>query len=76
MAAMRKAKNRAAHERGVYVAPWIGPNGETVLIAISRAGHLVGDPLTIPIGGNHVGSGDDMWDRLEADDPVPNLRVI
>lgn len=63
-------------ERGVFVAPWLGPNGETVLIAISRAGRLAGEPLTIPVGGNHVELGDAMWDRLDADDPEPRLRLI
>jgi hypothetical protein len=62
--------------RGVYVAPWVGPEGEVVLLAITRDGKLAGDPLIIQHGGNHVEAGDRMWDRLEEGDPIPILRIV
>jgi hypothetical protein len=70
------AKNRAANERGVYIAPWVGSNGEFVLIAISRTGQLVGEPATIPLGYDHVLAGDELWERLDAKDPAPQLVIV
>lgn len=55
--------------RGVYVAQWTGPKGEFVLLAIDSKGHLVGLPYEVPLGGDHVGAGDEMWDRLDRADP-------
>lgn len=63
-------------KRGVYIAPWKGPNGEFVLLAITREQKLACPPRVIPIGGNHVQAGDEMWDLLESSDPIPDLRVI
>lgn len=62
--------------RGVYVAPWTGPKGEVVLIALSNDQQLVGEPLMIPNGGNHVAAGDAMWARLDLDDPRPQLKIV
>lgn len=62
--------------RGVYVAPWTGPNGEVVLIALSSDRKLVGEPLTVPNGGNHVAAGDALWARLDLDDPRPQLKIV
>lgn len=62
--------------RGVYVAPWVGPNGEIVLLALSRERKLIGDPLTVPLGGNHVEAGDEMWRRLDVSDPVAILKIV
>lgn len=71
---MRKAK--AGVGRGVWVAPWIGPNGEFVLIAITRERKLACEPRVIPVGANHVAAGDELWDLLEAADPIPKLQII
>jgi hypothetical protein len=62
--------------RGVYVAPWVGANGELVLIAIGHRHRLVGEPVAVPIGGSHLDASDVLWARLERDDPEPLLRVI
>lgn len=62
--------------RGVWVAPWVGPSGELVLLAITRDKKLAGEPYAIPTGANHVEAGDRMWARLDADDPIPNLKVL
>ena len=62
--------------RGVYVAPWVGPKGETVLIALRRDGRLAGDPDAIPVDSSHEVATDAMWDRLDRDDPQPVLALI
>lgn len=62
--------------RGVYVAPWVGPDGEVVLIALSGDRRLIGDPILIPKGGNHVQAGDALWARLDHDDPRPQLKIV
>jgi hypothetical protein len=71
---MRVAKIGAG--RGVYVAPWMGPDGEIVLLAISRERRLVGEPFTVPIGGNHVAAGEALWERLDIADPIPDLKIV
>lgn len=76
MLAMRKTGPWHTLERGVYVAPWVGPNGEMVLIALTRFRRLAGEPLMVPIGGNHVAAGEELWDRLETVDPIPKLQII
>jgi hypothetical protein len=63
-------------ERGVFVAPWVGPKGELVLIARRRDKRLAGDPYTIPLGSSHVLAADALWERLDRDDPEPALKVI
>lgn len=64
--------------RGVYVAPWCGPQGELVLLAITSAGRLACDPLMIPHGADRVAAADALWDALEEADPDPrrHLRAV
>jgi hypothetical protein len=62
--------------RGVWMAPWLGPNGETILVAVTRDRKLIGEPAFVPAGGNHVKAADDLWERLDADDPIPNLKLV
>ena len=57
-------------ERGVWKAPWMGPAGEIVLVAVSAARHLIGRPFTVPLGGDHVGAVDRLLARLERQDPL------
>lgn len=73
---MRVGKFSELLQRGVWVAPWMGPNGEFVLIAIDRHHRIVGDPVTVPAGANHVQMADELWERLDAADPMPMLKVI
>ncbi len=56
--------------RGVWKAPWMGPNGEFVLIVIDSKRRLVNGPVTIPVGGDHLAVADALWDFLEVVDPV------
>jgi hypothetical protein len=62
--------------RGVWVAPWRGPNDEIVLLAVSRWHRLLGAPRIVPAGANHVQASDDLWARVERDDPIPSLHII
>jgi hypothetical protein len=57
--------------RGVWLAPWFGDHGELVLVAIT-SDHRKLEELTIPLGADHVRAADELWDRLEAMDPVPS----
>ena len=72
---MKRAKGEA-FGRGVWMAPWVGPNGETILVAVTRERKLAGDPVLVPLGGNHVNAGDELWARLDEDDPMPNLKLV
>lgn len=58
-----------ASHRGVWKAPWYGPNDEIVLYAVDSKNHLVSDPITVPKGGDHVEVADGLWDLLKASEP-------
>jgi hypothetical protein len=72
---VRKAPVGASIGRGVWVAPWQGPNGETILVAVSRKRRKIAERLLSP-GDDHVGAGEALWDMIERDDPEPMLKVI
>lgn len=71
-----RQSNGQAFGRGVWMAPWLGPNGETILVAVTREKRLAGEPVIVPIGGNHVAASDELWDRLDGRDPIPNLKLV
>ena len=56
--------------RGVWVAPWTGPNGETVVYAIDSTNRLLASPVVIPHGTDHVALADRLWQELDRQDPV------
>ena len=62
--------------RGVYWAPWVGPAGEPVLIALDGDRHLVGEPRMIARGENSVAIGDEMWELLDNADRQPDLKLV
>lgn len=62
-------------QRGVWVAPWLGADGELVLIAVSRRGRLIGAPYLIPHGADRVAASDAMWALLDAADPEMEVRL-
>lgn len=65
------AELRGLLDRGVYKAPWMGPNGEIVLLAVTSKHCLVSlSPIVIPAGSNHVQAVDELWDMLDAIDPL------
>jgi hypothetical protein len=61
--------------RGVWLAPWMGPNGELILVAVRRDDRMVGERM-LSLGDNHVQASDELWAALEAADPQPQLKVI
>jgi hypothetical protein len=65
--------------RGVFVAPWVGANGEIVLLARTSQRTLVCDPLEIPHGASRLEASDSLWELLAREDPVgrvPYLKAI
>lgn len=48
----------------VFVAPWVGPNDEIVLIARDSRRRIVGEPYAVPRGADHIAASDAMWDRV------------
>ena len=54
--------------RGVWNAPWSGPNGELVLLAIDSQHRLINGPMVVARGTDHVMVADAMWDLLDACD--------
>lgn len=65
-------------KRGVYIAQWMGPNGEFELLAFTSERKLAtGVPVRIPLGADHGKASDDLWDMLDViDPPRPILSVI
>lgn len=64
------------NQRGVYIAPWMGPDGEIVLIAItSRRRKLV--EQVIPRGADHVAHAISVQALLDEADPDtrPTLQL-
>lgn len=62
--------------RGVYVAPWVGPNGEVVLLAITHERKLAEPPRVVSATSSQSVARDEMWARLERNDPMPILRIV
>lgn len=62
-------------QRGVHAAPWQGPNGELVLIAIDSHRGLLPDSITVvPHGASRVDAADSLWAFLESLDPVDDRQ--
>lgn len=73
---MRTPPRTELAERGVWVAQWLGPSGEMILVAVSREHRQVGDLVLIPAGGNSLEASDELWRRLDGEDPIPNLKLV
>jgi hypothetical protein len=63
-------------KRGVWQAPFLGPDGELVLAAVRRDGRLNEPPLVIPHGASRIDAAEEMLDRLNAADPIPDIRIV
>ena len=61
----------ALGHRGVWKAPWRGPNGELVLFAMDSKKRLADGPLTVSHQADHVKAADGMWELLDRVDPQP-----
>lgn len=71
---MRIAKLGAGVGRGVWLAPWQGPNGEMILVAVSGQRRRIAEH-EVPIGANHVDAAERLLDRLDLEDPDPRSRL-
>jgi hypothetical protein len=60
--------------RGVYRAPVLGPNRETLIYAVDHSHCLLRDPqwVLIPVGDNPFAAMEYLWERLDELDPVPD----
>lgn len=56
--------------RGVWLAPWLGPSGELVLLAINRERKLAADPVVIPSGADQIEVATRLWEKLDQVDPI------
>lgn len=56
--------------RGVWTAPFLGPRGEPILVAIDRE-HRHVRWVTVPAGCGLLDISDDLWAFLERADPEP-----
>jgi hypothetical protein len=63
-------------DRGVWQAPWVGPDGELVLLAVTRAHALNEPPHNVAHGASRIEAAERMMAALDRDDPVATLRVI
>lgn len=72
---MRKATFSSGVGRGVWVAPWMGPNGELILVAVRRDDRRVAERV-LSAGDDHVKASDELWAAIEREDPLPALKVI
>lgn len=62
--------------RGVWQAPFDGPDGEMVLVAVTSRGWLNELPVVVPHGADRSGMADAMLTRLDLADPPRFLRAI
>jgi hypothetical protein len=71
---MRKAQFGDGYGRGVWVAPWMGPDGELILVARKRDNREACPPVYVQPGQNSVEIADSLWDVLDLKDP--EVRAI
>src|SRR5678809_1135361 len=57
-------------ERGVWTAPFLGPRGEPVLVAVDRDHRKIIE-IVVPAGIGLVDVSDDLWALLDRADPEP-----
>jgi hypothetical protein len=62
-------------KRGLHIAPWMGENGEIVLLAMTSRKTLAVPPLEIPWGSDSVAMAEELEAILDRVDP-PALRII
>jgi hypothetical protein len=61
--------------RGVWLAPWFGPGGQVVLVAIASEHRKLAE-LVVLIGGDHVQATDGLWESLDVEAPVPSGAAL
>lgn len=74
---MRKAPQKV--RRGVWVAPWDGPEGETIIVAVNRLGRRVDYRILAEEDANEQAVAEavaELWEVLNRVNPIPALQVI
>ncbi len=59
--------------RGVWIAPWTGFAGETVLYVMDSQDRLVIEPITIPLIADPKVIAAGLWSLLDVVDPQGSL---
>ena len=57
-------------ERGIWKAPWVGPNGELVLPTVTSRRTLLVPPSVLTLGSDYVTTLGALWDLLDLRDPA------
>lgn len=58
----------ADSHRGVWVAPWMGPRGELVLVSVTSRRRKL-EERTVPLGADSVAISEAMFTALDRADP-------
>jgi hypothetical protein len=61
--------------RGIYVMPCMGATAPIILFAVRSNGVMLGELVPVPFGSNSVAIADELWERLEREDPDPRQRL-
>jgi hypothetical protein len=61
---------------GVWVLPVAGPRHELILVAVQRDGRMVGNPVTVPWGGDGLAVVEQLWLQLEDVEPPGRPALI
>lgn len=62
-------------QRGVWQADFFGPNGELVLVAVTRLKRRIAEEV-VPHGSSRIEAAERLQDALDRADPLPNIRII
>lgn len=61
--------------RGVAIAPWVGSNGEVVLVAVDSHGRKFSE-VSVPPGENRLCVEDALQASLDANDPPSGPALV
>ena len=73
---MKTNAKQLRYGRGVWIAPWLGPSGETILVALDREERQVGDVALVATNEDINEASDRLWQRLEAAPDTRLLRLV
>lgn len=71
---MRVAKLGSNIGRGIWIAPWMGENGELVLVAVTSSKRRIKE-VEIPFGANHLDTAIELLELLDQHDPEIRTRL-
>jgi hypothetical protein len=73
----RVAQFGEMYERGVWLAPWLGDNGEFILVAVTSRRRKVAEE-TVPLAADHAAAAARLYEILDRIEPESraNLKVV